>query len=990
MKSFQQIQETLGQLPNYPKIYLLGSTGAGKTSIVRAILDTAGDAFPSTLPTRTTVAPTEYVISSTKPFKSTFIFKAQDDVEIAISEILELTIDKLITQKEKIINLSESLEETSDQKFRLKYLLSSDILEKISSYIINTLLPKTNHCKDIEEVLQMQTIQAEINYLVQWILDEIITFSKNICPQYTLFDNSLYIIDNIKNKAEFIQENKKILDSKYPSISPLIEYARIEGNFSDEVLPNKTSEYVLIDGEGIGHDRGEIKNSLSTRHLEFFKDADCILLVEKSNDPLNAAGLSAIKTIYFNGYSEKFKLIFSKTDLLSTEDAPKELKEIKKDLNKDLTSVRKVLKNSKIDFSLKDNQKFYLSNLDNKPKEESITELKRLFRSIKKKDDDINDELKYDFDRLFLNLKTTSFLDEWKKKVKSNHWTVIKALTNRVSFGAGGYKHLKPAFDFHMLIMQEVNTFLNTDDNSTEAIDTIKRHFSDFLMIYIHNNLIVNNHSDWINAHDYLGKGSAKRRELSIIKIFESVIVKETEVEKFQNFKELMKENLIKAGAKEKSVTTKVSLKNIQIEKIYGIRDIEWSLSPNTNILIGKNGSGKSTVLKLIKAYLKQDNKVLEKFESPKITITLSKEYENGELESIVISDNQISKNLNIDIEYIDTFDIISESTSKCKDNCEKDLSLLDSELLDLLKASRNKLTFNDYQIKLKKIFEEKNADNQKEIERIIKDIGKGIVSEAVKIQELNHTKETIISNVYQPLNNFRNIIDSMFKDTNKKINLELIEETFSISSTQKELEPLDLSSGEKQILIIFLTILLKENKPYILMMDEPENSLHSEWQLHFIENIRKLNENVQLIIATHNPLLMLGREAIEIGRISIDKMIIDTYGSGTKYLDICATLLTQQKLSSLVGKDMRSKIHELFNLKNKEELSKDEQNKLNELEVKLGGTIASNFIYDRHYLHFLKFIEEHEKNIDFDKLTEISEDEMDELLSEFKDLFDD
>ncbi|HIP12582.1 MAG TPA: ATP-binding cassette domain-containing protein [Arcobacter sp.] len=989
MKSFQEIQDILGQLPNYPKIYLLGSTGAGKTSIIRAILDTAGDAFPSTLPTRTTVAPTEYVISSTKPFKSTFIFKEQIDIEIAINEILELTIDKLITQKEEIINLSESLEETADQKFRLKYLLSSDILEKISSYIINTLLPKTNHCKDIEEVLQMQTIQAEINYLVQWIIDEIITFTKKICPHYTLFDNALYTIDNIKNKSEFIKENKKILDSKYPSISPLIEYARIEGKFSDEVLPNRNSEYVLIDGEGIGHDRGEINNSLSTRHLEFFKDADCILLVEKSNDPLNAAGLSAIKTIYINGYSEKFKLIFSKTDLLSTDDAPKDIKEIKKDLNKDLISVKKVLKDSKIDFFLKDNQKFYLSNLDDKPSEESIIEFKRLFRSIKKKDEDIVDDLQYDFDRLFLNLKTTSFLDEWKKKVKYNHWTVIKALTNRVSFGGSGYKHLKPVFDFHMLIMQEVNTFLNADNN-TEAIDTIKRHFSEFLMIYIQNNLIINNHSDWINAYKYSGKGSAKRREASVVKIFESVIVKETEVEKFQNFKELIKENLIKAGAKEKCATTKVSLKHIQIEKIYGIRDIEWSLSPNTNILIGKNGSGKSTVLKLIKAYLQQDNKILEKFESPKITITLNKEYENGELDSIIISDNQISKNLNIDIEYIDTFDIISESTSKCKDNCEKDLSLLDSELLDLLKASRNKLTFNDYQIKLKKIFEEKNAYNQKEIQRILNDIGKGIVLEASKVQELTDTQKTITNDVYQPLNNFRDIIDSMFRDTNKKINLELIEETFSISSTEKELEPLDLSSGEKQILIIFLTILLKENKPYILMMDEPENSLHSEWQIHFINNIRKLNENVQLVIATHNPLLMLDRKGDEIGKISIDSDTIDTSGTGTKYLDVSATLLSYPQVSSLVGDgDMKEEINQLFRLKNQDTVSPVDENKIDELEKKLGSTVASNFIYDRHYLRFLRFIQDN-KDIDFDKLTEISEDEMDELLGEFKDLFND
>ncbi len=71
MKSFEEIQKTLEVLYDYPKLYLLGSTGAGKTSIVRSILDTQNDAFPSTSPTRTTIAPTEYVIDSNKDFKST-------------------------------------------------------------------------------------------------------------------------------------------------------------------------------------------------------------------------------------------------------------------------------------------------------------------------------------------------------------------------------------------------------------------------------------------------------------------------------------------------------------------------------------------------------------------------------------------------------------------------------------------------------------------------------------------------------------------------------------------------------------------------------------------------------------------------------------------------------------------------------------------------------------------------------------------------------
>jgi predicted ATP-dependent endonuclease of OLD family len=44
------------------------------------------------------------------------------------------------------------------------------------------------------------------------------------------------------------------------------------------------------------------------------------------------------------------------------------------------------------------------------------------------------------------------------------------------------------------------------------------------------------------------------------------------------------------------------------------------------------------------------------------------------------------------------------------------------------------------------------------------------------------------------------------------------------------------------------------EEEQYILLMDEPEISLHIGWQQRLIDIIRELNPNCQLIIATHSP----------------------------------------------------------------------------------------------------------------------------------------
>ena len=62
------------------------------------------------------------------------------------------------------------------------------------------------------------------------------------------------------------------------------------------------------------------------------------------------------------------------------------------------------------------------------------------------------------------------------------------------------------------------------------------------------------------------------------------------------------------------------------------------------------------------------------------------------------------------------------------------------------------------------------------------------------------------------------------------------------------------LSSGEKQMLLILTTVFLQEEKPNVLLMDEPEISLHINWQDRLIEWIRQLNPYCQVILTTHSP----------------------------------------------------------------------------------------------------------------------------------------
>jgi predicted ATPase len=98
--------------------------------------------------------------------------------------------------------------------------------------------------------------------------------------------------------------------------------------------------------------------------------------------------------------------------------------------------------------------------------------------------------------------------------------------------------------------------------------------------------------------------------------------------------------------------------------------------------------------------------------------------------------------------------------------------------------------------------------------------------------------------------------VDDLFRDTGKTIQRNKNEIYFD--SFGETISPQKLSSGEKQMLIILLSVLVQDRKPFVLFMDEPEVSLHVEWQQRLIGLVRELNPNVQIILTTHSPAVIM------------------------------------------------------------------------------------------------------------------------------------
>ncbi len=110
---------------------------------------------------------------------------------------------------------------------------------------------------------------------------------------------------------------------------------------------------------------------------------------------------------------------------------------------------------------------------------------------------------------------------------------------------------------------------------------------------------------------------------------------------------------------------------------------------------------------------------------------------------------------------------------------------------------------------------------------------------------------------VYGTFNLFIELINEMFYETGKIINQNREELEF-LGSNDEIISLYKLSSGEKQLLIHYMTVLIQDNEPVTLLLDCPEHNLNIVWQNNLIRDMLKLNSNVQLIIVTNSPEIIM------------------------------------------------------------------------------------------------------------------------------------
>ncbi len=249
-------------------------------------------------------------------------------------------------------------------------------------------------------------------------------------------------------------------------------------------------------------------------------------------------------------------------------------------------------------------------------------------------------------------------------------------------------------------------------------------------------------------------------------------------------------------------------IKQIEIESLWsGTKHILWDLDRRVNILSGVNGVGKSTIL----------NKVVKGLAA------------GGEFPSHML------KGVHLEVVPEEAkwirFDVIRSV----------DRPLLNAEMISKVDLSlATELDWQLFQLQRKYLDYQVNIGN-----RIIAVLQSGEPDAAARAQALSMPKKL-----------FQDTVDNLFRETGKTIVRTANEIRFS--QMGETLVPYQLSAGEKQMLAILLTVLVEDQQPYVLFMDEPEISLHFEWQKQLISLVLQLNPNIQVIMTTHSPAVVM------------------------------------------------------------------------------------------------------------------------------------
>ena len=290
-----------------------------------------------------------------------------------------------------------------------------------------------------------------------------------------------------------------------------------------------------------------------------------------------------------------------------------------------------------------------------------------------------------------------------------------------------------------------------------------------------------------------------------------------------------------------------MKIKNLHIKEFKGLREISINFEKNDEplpliVLAGSNGSGKTRILESIKDYFESYIDI----QAIKIINNLQIFFEKEEKECIDKIGSE--KYFYSALKYF--------SLNDKKENLnDSSYSVIKKNLLILPKIIYvpTEINFQKMNTASTTLVQEYNFINIVNT-NLIKGIPSYIATKMISAMLKNKNEKVgdVQKKVFDEINEIFEILDIDVKAediSQDGKNMPIFE-----NSSGDKFDINELSSGEKQLFLRTLAIKMLNPENSIILIDEPELSLHPKWQQKIVDVYRKIGENNQIIIATHSP----------------------------------------------------------------------------------------------------------------------------------------
>jgi len=336
-----------GHDQDYRSVLMLGTTGAGKTTVVRQILgtDPETERFPSTSTAKTTVADTELILDASPVFRACVTFVSRDEVIDYLSEsISEAALAAFRGANDA--QISRRMLDHPNQRYRFSYILGrfpraveadddleddvDDVaeltseatvldLDQTGAVIANCVAAVKalvdEHAAEVRSSLSQDDAGDE--RLIEELIEESMDDELRRDERYhrivdSLFDEIEKRFDLLtsgeitrnrqgwpiswqfesEDRAEFIRTVTRFSSNYAPLfgtlLTPLVSGIRVAGPFLPAWNEGRMPRLVIVDGEGLGHTPTSAA-ALSTAVSRRIEEVDAVLLVDNAAQPMQAA-----------------------------------------------------------------------------------------------------------------------------------------------------------------------------------------------------------------------------------------------------------------------------------------------------------------------------------------------------------------------------------------------------------------------------------------------------------------------------------------------------------------------------------------------------------------------------------------------------------------------------------------------------------------------------------------------------------------------------